>query len=257
MLVKLNPRDVSGACETHVLLGLRSWIAQAGAALQPIPLEDNQMTRIPTFTLAIFLLSLPTGAQTTATAKLPALNLPGDTALLAQLNTNLDLEQSKPGDDVQAETTHDVKQGKEVLLKKGSTLMGHISFVEPASVQQPQNMVGIVFDRAKPKNGSDQTLNLVVRALAPQSEVPGNTQIAGGRGMPGETTQAGISGRDQAERGGIEPLSTSSVGVSNLPGLALSLRKSATGQQTTVLASAKGDIKPKKGSQLVMLVVGQ
>ena len=50
---------------------------------------------------------------------------------------------------------------------------------------------------------------------------------------------------------------TSSVGVSNLPGVELGLRKSSSGEQTTVLAWSKGDIKLKKESQLVMLVVGQ
>ena len=75
--------------------------------------------------------------------------------------------------------------------------------------------------------------------------------------MPGATDKAGVSGRDTAETGGIEPLTTSSVGVSNLPGLELGVRKSTSGQQTTVLAWTKGDVKLKKGAQLVMLVVGQ
>jgi hypothetical protein len=215
------------------------------------------MMRIATLTLGIALLWLPLEAQTPEAAKLPVLNVPGDTTLLAKLNTNLDLSQSKTGDEVQAETTHDVKRGKDVLLRKGSILIGHVSFVEPASSKQPENSVGIVFDRAKPKGGSEQALRLIVRALAPQSEVPTNSTVAGGRGMPGETTQAGISGRDHGDAGSIEPLNTSSVGVSNLPGLELGLRKSANGEQTTVLAWAKGDIKLKKGSQLVMLVVGQ
>jgi len=213
--------------------------------------------RIAILVLGILLVWLPTRAQTPDAAKLPASNVPGDTALLAKLNTNLELSQSKTGDEVQAETTRDVKQGKDTLLKKGSTLIGHVAFVEPASAKQAENSIGIVFDRVKPKNGPEQSLHLIVRALAPESEVPGSTQIAGGRGMPGETTQAGISGRDQADRGGVEPLTTSSVGVSNLPGLSLGLRKSAGGEQTTVLAWGKGDIKLKKGSQVVMLVVGQ
>jgi hypothetical protein len=213
--------------------------------------------RIATLTLGILLLWLPVRAQTPDAAKPPVLHVPGDTTLLAKLNTNLDLSRSKTGDEVQAETTHDVKRGKDLLLKKGSTLVGHISFVEPASSKQPGNSIGIVFDRVKPKGGAEQTLHLIVRALAPQSEVPGNTTVAGGRGMPGETTQAGVSGADHADAGGIEPLNTSSVGVSHLPGLELGLRKSPSGEQTTVLAWSKGDIKLKKDSQLVMLVVGQ
>lgn len=221
------------------------------------------MVRIATVLLAVLLLWLPSevqaasNSQTPDASKLPVLNVPGDTTLLAKLNTNLDLGQSKPGDEVQAETTRDVKEGKDVLVKKGSILIGHISFAEPASTKQPDNTVGIEFDRVKPKNGPEQSLHMIIRALAPQVEAPSNSTIAGGRGMPGETDKAGVSGRDRAETGGIEPLSTSSVGVSNMPGLELGLRKSTTGQQTTVLAWAKGDIKLKKGSQLLFLVVGQ
>lgn len=214
------------------------------------------MIRIRTFTLGILLTWLAAG-QTPDAAKLPASNIPGDMTVLAKLNTNLDLEKCTSGDAVEAEATRDVKQGKDVLLKKGSTLIGHVSFVEPASTKQPESMVGIVFDRVRPKNGAEQSLQLIVRALAPQVEVPSNSTVAGGRGMPGETTQAGISGRDRADTGGIEPLETSSVGVSNLPGLELGLRKSTTGQQTTVLAWTKGGVKLKKGSQLAFLVVGQ
>ena len=221
------------------------------------------MIRIATLMMGVLLLALPSGgqspssSQTSDAAKLPALNIPGDTTLLAKLNTNLDLEQSKPGEEVQAETTKDVKQGKDVLLKKGSTLIGHISFVEPPSSKQPENTIGIEFDRVRPKSGPEQSLHLIVRALAPQMEAPSNSTIAGGRGMPGATDKAGVSGRDTAETGGIEPLTTSSVGVSNLPGLELGVRKSTSGQQTTVLAWTKGDVKLKKGAQLVMLVVGQ
>lgn len=215
------------------------------------------MMRSAILTLGVLVAWLPTGAQTPDAGKLPVLNVPGDTAMLAKLNTNLDLSQSKTGDEVQAETTRDVKESKDMLLKKGSILIGHVTFVEPASAKQTENTVGIVFDRVRPKNGSEQSLHLVVRALAPQSEAPAGSQISGGRGIPGETDKAGVTGRDRAETGGIEPLNTSSVGVSNMPGLELGLRKSAGGQQTTVLAWSKGDIKLKKGSQLVMLVVSQ
>src|SRR3974390_95699 len=103
------------------------------------------MKRIAILVLGILLAWLSTGAQTPDAAKLPVLSVPGDTTLLAKLNTNLDLSQSKAGDEVQAETTRDVKEGKDMLLKKGSILIGHVAFVEPASAKQTENTVGIVF----------------------------------------------------------------------------------------------------------------
>jgi len=205
------------------------------------------MVRIATFLLGVLLLALPSGGQTPSNsqardaAKLPALNLPADTALLAKLNTDLDLGQSKAGDEVQAETTEDVRQGKEVLLKKGSIIVGHISFVEPASPKQPDNVVGVQFDRVMPKNGPEQSLHVIVRALAPHVQPAANAQP----GIP------------HAQAVSIDPLSTSSVGVSNLPGLRLGVRRTTSGQQTTVLAWTKGDIKLKKESQLLTVVVSQ
>jgi hypothetical protein len=205
------------------------------------------MAGIATFMLGILLLALPSGGQTPLNsqtrdaAKLLALNLPADTALLAKLNTDLGLRQSKAGDEVQAETTEDVRQGKGVLLKKGSLIVGHISFVEPASPKQPDNVVGVQFDRVMPKNGPEQSLHVIVRALAPHVQPAANAQP----GIP------------HAQVVSIDPLSTSSVGVSNLPGLRLGVRRTTSGQQTTVLAWIKGDIKLKKESQLLMVVVGQ
>src|ERR1700739_3833954 len=167
------------------------------------------MVRVATFLLGVLLLALPSGGQTPSNsqtrdaAKLPALKIPRDTVLMAKLNTDLDLGQSKAGDEVQAETTEDVREGKEVLLKKGSIIVGHISFVEPAAPRQPDNMVGIQFDRVTPKSGPEQSLHVIVRALAPHVQPAANARP----GIP------------HAQAVSIDPLSVSSVGVSNLPGL--------------------------------------
>src|SRR5215469_17354917 len=148
---------------------------------------------IPTATLLIVAASifLPLGSQTTtsgpspATAAINALDLPSDAVIFAKLNTNLDLLQSKPGEVVEAQTTEDVKQGKEALLRKGSTLLGHVSLVERAMSSQPETMIGIVFDRVKTKSGPDQSLYLLIHALAPEAGEQSNSTIAEGRGMPG------------------------------------------------------------------------
>ena len=106
--------------------------------------------------------SLPPGGQTAtsgpspATAAGKALDLPSDAVVFAKLNTNLDLLMAKPGDVVEAQTTEDVKQGKDTLLRKGSNLLGHVSLVEPATPSQPETMIGIVFDRVKTKSGPDE-----------------------------------------------------------------------------------------------------
>lgn len=186
-------------------------------------------------------------AQTSANSPMPTEagssieHVPADTVLLAKLDTELDLRQSRTADQVRAETTEDVKAGKTILLKKGSLLAGYVSFVEPESASQPDNTVGIEFDRVVPKDGREQSLHLIVRALAPQARAQANS-------TPSSPYPQATS---------VAPLSASSVGVSSVPGLRLGVRRSATGHQTTVLAWTKGDVKLRKGSQLTMAVISE
>jgi hypothetical protein len=209
------------------------------------------MIRSVTFALCGLIMPVFAAAQT------GALHISGDTVILAKLNANLDLQHTTPGQTVEAQTTADVKQGKTVLLKKGSNLTGHVVSVQPATANQTENTVVIVFDGAQAKNGSSETLHMVIRALAPEEEAQANSTIAGGRGMPGEDTHAAIGGGDHAETGGVPRLNTSSVGVSGIPGLQLEIRKSTTGQQMTALQWSKGEMKLKKSTQVALLVVGE
>lgn len=204
--------------------------------------------------VAAFLVSRPlAGSQENP----PHSNIPGDTVILAKLMQNLDLQKCAVNDQVEAQTTADVKQGKDVLLKKGSSLLGHIVSVQPPNSSQPESTVVIVFDGVKSKGGPTQSLPLVLRALAPESEAPAASTIAGGRGMPGEDTHAAMGGGDHAEQGGIARLNTSSQGVAGIPNLELGIRKSTTGQHMSLLSWSKGNVVLKKSTQMAFLVVGQ
>jgi len=216
------------------------------------------MTRIAAFVLGVlFMTCYLVVAQTNPTAAPvgPALNLPGDTVILAKLMANLDLQHCAAGDQIEAQTTSDVKQGKEVLLKRGSSILGHVVSVQPGTANQSASRVVMLFDSLKTKSGA-QTTHLIIRALAPESEAPATTTIAGGRGMPGEDTHAGMSGGDHAETGGVPRLNADSVGVAGIPGLDIEIQKSTTGERQSVLSWSKGDIKLKKSTQVAFLVVG-
>ena len=132
-------------------------------------------------------------------------------------------------------------------------MLGHITSVEPATPSKSEASVGIIFDTVKTKNQS-QPLHLLIRALAPEPEGQYNSMIAGGRGIPGETDHAALSGVDRADISNGLVLNNTSVGVVGFPGLQLEIRKS-NGQQTAILEMTKGDVKLKKGTQLVLLVV--
>lgn len=216
------------------------------------------MIRTATLLMMAASISLPPGSQTStsrpspATAASNALDLPSDAVVFAKLNTNLDLLQAKPGDVVEAQTTEDVKQGKEALLRKGSTLMGHVSLVEPPTPSQPETMIGIVFDRVKTKSGPEESLHLLIHALAPEVGQPSNSTIAEGRGLPGATTAATVPGRVSAEAPGSGRLTASSVGVNGFANTRLEIRKDAKGEATSIIVVSKGDVKLKKGAQLLL-----
>jgi hypothetical protein len=221
------------------------------------------MNRIPVFVGVSLLVSLTLGhvalsnAQTPAVAPVGALALPRETAILAKLATNLEPQRCKPGDSVEAQTTEDIKQGKEVLLKKESVLLGHVSVVEPPSATQLETMVGIIFDGVKTKKGPGQSVHLLIRALAPEAEGPENSTLSEGRGMPGATTAATVPGKVSAAGTAGGRLTALSIGVSGFPGVRLENRKEANGQVMTIIAISEPGVKFKKGTQLVLKVAGQ
>jgi hypothetical protein len=185
-----------------------------------------------------------------------SLSVPVDTAFLAKLGTNLVLRECKPGDPVEAEAKQDVKQSKQVLLKKGSTLLGHVKAVQTPTAEKPETVVGIVFDGAKmQKTGQQFSLHLIVQALAPEGEVTNNDSLAEGRGIGGAMSTAKVSGHESTMKGNVNKLSVESKGIYDLSGIRLGDQVTGTGH-ITILAS-NGDFRLKKGTQLVMRVVNQ
>lgn len=198
-------------------------------------------------------------ANTPASAVANLLNVPEETAFLAKLTTNLSPSQCKPGDPVEAQATQDIKHGKEVLVKKGSSLLGHISLAQASSSEKPETLIGIVFDGLKvQKTGEQFSLHLIVQALAPESDLDTNNSLAdaSGTGLTSATRAASVSGHASTVRGSISGLSTDSKGVYEFAGVRLGDRMTATGH-VTILAFSNANVVMKKGTQLVMRVVNQ
>ena len=186
-----------------------------------------------------------------------SLKVPADTSFFAKLITPIVISQAKGDDILEAQTTQDIKQGHDVLLKKGSTLVGHVHSVQTPTADKPEYYVVIVFDRVKPKNSEEMRFDLVIQALAPESDMD-NRSIAEatGTGLQGATRTAGVTGHSSATQGNINALTTKSTGVYDVAGLRLGDRTS-DGKHYTILAASRRDVQLKKGTQLVMKVVGQ
>ena len=198
-------------------------------------------------------------ANTPPTGAADLLNVPEETAFLGKLTSNLIPSQCKPDDLVEAQTTQDLKRGKDVLLKKGSSLLGHVKLVEVSPSEKPETLVGIVFDGAKMlKTGQQFSLHLIVQALAPESDMDSNNSLADatGTGLTSATRAASVSGHAGTTRGSVNKLTTESKGVYEFAGVRLGDRVTPTGH-ITILAFANANVLIKRGTQLVMRVVNQ
>lgn len=191
--------------------------------------------------------------QATGQSANPArsITVPSDISVLGKLLTNLDAAQAKAGDPVDLQISEDVKSGHEVLVKKGSTLNGHVTSVEQGS----KCVIGILFDRVTLKNGEQFNLNLSIQALAPQSDVKSDSLMTG-RGMAQNTADATVTGHSGATSGSVDALDHKSTGVYAMPGVSLAI-ETANGQRISLVVSTSGNIRLKKSTQFLMQSVSQ
>jgi hypothetical protein len=129
----------------------------------------------------------------------------------ATLTKPLDARHSKPGDQVMAKTSENVKSEGQVVLPKGSKIVGHVTEAKAFSKGQSESAVGIAFDYAVLKDGREVPLAASIQAIAsPEASSPAD---------PGDNSmmEAGSSGTRAAvgnPAGGVLAGSGRAVGTS-------------------------------------------
>lgn len=206
------------------------------------------MLRIAGLLAAALLMAVPSIAQSNAPAGAAAnsLNLPSGQGIETKLQTDLDASANKPGDAVQAESIRDLKRGHEMLLKKGSMLTGHIVKVQTFAGGTP-SLIVILFDQVTPKGGQAEKLDALMTALAPAPTVQTDS-LQDGRGMMQTNINAAVAGDKDLGNGG--ELTANSVGVHGFRGVTLGTALQS-GKQYSTIQSSSGDVKIKKGAQIV------
>jgi hypothetical protein len=96
--------------------------------------------------------------------------LSSGTTLQAELSKGLDCKKAKPGDEVSAKLTQDVKSDGNIVLHKGSRLVGHVTEAQARSKENAESKLGIVFDKAVLKGGQELAFNGAIQALAPPAQ---------------------------------------------------------------------------------------
>ena len=133
-------------------------------------------------------------------------SLDNGTAVNADLLTTIDARKVHPGQRVEAKTTKDVKEGKRVVLRHGTKLIGHVTEAQAHTKATAQSAVGIVFDEAIVGSGETVPFHASIQALAaPQSmtetgfgddemmssaDAMGGGAVRGGGGLVGGATGA-------------------------------------------------------------------
>jgi hypothetical protein len=191
----------------------------------------------------------PAQAADSAKAAQNPLEIPADTPILARLTTEVNLKKCQLGDRVEAQVTHDIKVGRQTVIKRGALVVGKVTKLQATPDSSGIYKIGILFDTVEQKNSPPASLPLEVQALAPPT-TEGPDDARDTRGMAQTNIDAGVKGH----LGSPGELTDNSRGPISIPGLELGT-EIAQGVHTTILSSSKDNIRLTKDSQVVFKVV--
>jgi hypothetical protein len=193
-------------------------------------------------------------AATSAQAGRDSANLAGGTAMQATLTHPVDCKKNKPGDAVFAKNTEAVTSNGQVVIPKGSRLVGHVTEAKQHQKQSKNHegqdsSLGIVWDKAILKGGQEVPLDASIQALASaqgqasstinDADVPLSGGAIGSGSASGRGALGGV-GAVGATAGGAVGSATrpvSSVG-SATSGVVSSTANGAVGSTANVAGSA-------------------
>jgi hypothetical protein len=232
--------------------------------------------------------SAQTQADASAQAK-TGQQLQAGSMIYAELSKSVDAKKAKQGDEVSAKTTQSVLTEGKVAIPKGAKLVGHVTQVQARTKEQQHSELGIAFDRAVLKDGTQVPFAATIQAVGvaqSNAVLPGEDDMgmsgpsgmqspsgsghgsASGGGMVGgvANTAGGVTGAATSTAGAAAGTTTGAVGatagghlgaasrgVVGLPGVSLSAG-SSTSAQGSVLSSDKNNVKLDGGTELILRV---
>ena len=132
----------------------------------------------------------------------------------AELVKPVDARKSKPSDEVVAKTTQDVKSDGQVIIPKGSRLIGKVTEAKAAGNGQSDSQVGIAFDHAVLKDGRQVPIAVGIQAISnSQAEA---AAAAADDSMMTSGNVGGMAGASRsAGRGALGGVTSSAGGLAN------------------------------------------
>ena len=159
--------------------------------------------------------------------------LSSGTTLQAELTKSIDAKKAKQGDEVTAKLTQDVKGSGQVVLHKGTKLVGHVTEAQAKSKESGESKLGIAFDKAVLKGGEEMAFTGVIQALAPP--------VQGSLSAATDTTGNVGSGMGSGSGGGMGGGRTSSGGASSAP-MGGGVVNSTVGTATNTVNNTAGSV---------------
>jgi hypothetical protein len=200
--------------------------------------------------------------------------------IYAELSKSVDSKKAKVGDPVVAKVTQAVLSHGKIAIPKNTRIIGHLTAAKARTKDQPQAQLGIAFDRAELKDGSQVLLTATtIQALAsayaidqstsnmangtagapdasgmpnsrPGTNMGGMTSPMGGSRYPSNTSPGAgdpTTGTGPGMPGDSTELNANSRGVTGMPGVRLEP------QSQGGLVSVDGkNLKLDSGTQIVL-----
>ncbi len=202
-----------------------------------------------------------TAPQPEASDKKPAAqSVRAGTRIEATLESALDAQSAKPGDEVTARVNKDVKQDGQVVIQKGDRLLGHITAVEAGGAAGATSQLAVSFDRLLRGEASSQLTTVVTAVLSTPSEDRARQEERMSREDPfvSPAPQRAPS-RQSSSSGGLLGGATSTVGsavgattsaVGGVAGGAGAASRSTVGSSTgAMLSTPVRDVRLESGAQ--------
>ncbi len=194
-----------------------------------------------------------------------------------QLTKTIDAKKAKPGDEVVAKVTMDLKTTSgEIMIPKDTKVMGHVTEAQPRNKEQKESQVGIAFDRAVLKDREVSLPMSIQAVIAPPSSdansrggvdqtAPASGAAAAASPMGGGHSPAGAEPRQpqpqssptgntdaQSQSGPPPAINGNTQGVVGISNLKLQPAQNPT--QGSVLSSEKNNVKVESGTMLLLRV---
>jgi hypothetical protein len=187
-------------------------------------------------------------------------SLASGTAMQATLTHPVDSKKNKPGDTVGAKTTEAVTSNGQVVIPKGSRLLGHVTEARQhekkgKSKQGQDSALGIAWDKAILKSGQEVPLNASIQALGSvqgqgsstthDADMPiGASAMSSGSGSGSGRGMLGGGGGVGATAGGALSAASQPIGAagSTAGGRLTSTTSGAVGPTANIAGSATGSV---------------